>query len=271
MKRITAAACALLLCFGLSWIGRSFLPEDLSVAETSVYRIMEEDENMILQFYGADKNNSASSNLQGSTFLKLPTFENIADMKNRITTGNIKAEELAGLRSFANKQGQIKICDLNSLKNAEFPEDVVLSHICWRGAEYSFEFSSKWGVGYIECITRESYEKTEFPSHTEVTLADGAAILSEELLPERNATATYYEYGGNRYTKILYTINAGDRTIHIKESYDGWASSASVPHNISFCGEAAGAYYSGWILVNSTERPSVEWLSSFGLTPYVEE
>ena len=45
--------------------------------------------------------------------------------------------------------------------------------------------------------------------------------------------------------------------------------SETIPKHVSFWGSINGTYFTGSV-GGFTERPSYEWVTSFGLTPYVE-
>ena len=45
--------------------------------------------------------------------------------------------------------------------------------------------------------------------------------------------------------------------------------SETIPRSISIWGSTGGTYFTGY-MGGFTERPSYEWVTSFGLKPYVE-
>ena len=85
-----------------------------------------------------------------------------------------------------------------------------------------------------------------------------------------SAYALFRPYGNpiNPIKVLVYQITTDDSVFHVKETYR-LNESKTVPQNITVYGTCKNQYFDIYIQY-LTERPSVAWLSSFGLREYVE-
>lgn len=129
-------------------------------------------------------------------------------------------------------------------------------------------------MGYLICCSADSFEENFKYEYTDFFDREHIQLISQEEEPERDAIVYHYWTGVATQKKIHYKIVDGSKTIYIQEEYNLSVHdnitpiSETVPYGINFWGMDNGAYFYG-VILDSMERPSVEWLSSFGLEPYI--
>jgi len=256
------------LCFFLAFVlvalcGCSAARE---VSRNGKYRIMEDAGEYYLVM---DKASSISSNgVSASEKMEALTFSSVGEMKQTISEGKYTDEQLAIMDRFFQKtaKGDIALCNTNKLYDATLPEGLTADEIEWYGGYwYTFVFEGElWG--FLSVSDKETIENkaAEFAKQPE-----RVKILEKKEVSERNATETLFEnLAGEPRKQIQYTFESKDITINIIEVYKR-NESDTVPYRVWFYGNSKDAYFNGEFY-GFTERPSYEWVTSFGLKPYVE-
>jgi len=231
----------------------------------------------------------------------VPSYKTLYEMKKGILSGNMgdlgswSVEALQQLQLKGGENKILTICDLENLLCPVLPEGGRIESVAWYGSTYSFQFSvdceDHTATGRIMLYDdKASFEKQVLRNYTYwmtrgESLADRNAVLYENLSEDKNvATAT-----------VLYQSKINGRILYVSERYREVAESTKsasqneydifekgfeeptiavdaypgIPNSIDVYVEGDLAYFHLRLKCNFI--PSIEWLSSFGLTPYVEE
>lgn len=237
------------------------------VCSNDLYGIYEVDGEFILRFHNEDIN---VSNPNHSGTLKAPdiTFPSVSSMKKAILNADFSTDALdAIIRKARADDGDVVICNLNKLYDAVLPEGEKLARVRWFIDSYSFSMHTLSGSLSLatESDVKDFADLYGFdPNNPNVTI--------ESKSTEEARNATVYEYKLNNYNEewkcVIYTQSTKDKTITVVEQYN-YGTSKTVPETICFWGNCGDAFFTGK-LTGFTERPSYEWVTSFGLKPYVE-
>lgn len=262
MKKICCFTITLLLIF-LCGCSRG-----VEVLRNSQYSILEEHGEYSIKFHNpADVYSSGSDILIGTAEMAVAVeFTSITEMKQAIEPGHFSEYELDIIQSKfeKNSRGEIKICNTDKLYDVTLPDDVETRVIEWFGDSYIFLIGENCSLnftdqsGYDECAKQNNIESGK------------SKIISVETIEDRNARVVTYEsyLSATPRKMVTYSVASGGKTITVAERYN-LNESDTVPFSINFWGNCDGAYFTGYIY-ELTERPSFEWVTSFGLTPYVE-
>ena len=250
-------------------------------AKPMPYEIVEEDGGYYLVLKGAyDQEQILNGHVE---------FESLAEMKNDLETGKFTEEELCWIdRNYpTDDKGRVLMPDLSALIEVSYPSEFKDQTISWRGKYYSFMLREKENsfVGMCADVDFPSQEEWEEKvdsfkhyydnpdEHTGIYLEK----IAEEL--ERNAKV-YYTYGyaadEEKVTRIYhkdvrYTLTLDSKVLYVREFYyrDHYlGTDPDIPYVVSIRGEQQGTYFTVSIR-DMDERPSVEWLSEFGVKNYV--
>ena len=199
-----------------------------------------------------------------------PKFASVREMKQGILKGEFSVNQLYSLSlNPRNADGSLKLFDLDAMYDVRLPEEYSLKHVAWKGNTYEFDFTSEIGThGYVNYCDKSSYDKAFQEKYYD--FLEDQYVGSEWHLEDRNATVTRYTNRTGAYACVRYVIENEGWTVHVLETYkDGYLEDAA-PVSINLFGTNGSEYFDSWVS-DLTSRPSVEWISSFGLTPYVEE
>ena len=245
------------------------------------YEIIQSGEVCYLQFQ-KDKYFGGTSG-DGMSVKEYPTFRTISEMREGVIKGDFTENELRTLQNDAFKHGgALPVTDLNNLYEITVPSNASIRCYVWYGGYYAAIFSH----GNSE----QSFIIQDYESHIDLLDEDNKTferVASRYDFQEiwrgtdtvTGEQALHYSNSAGSWTISLYTIRAGGKTLHIKETWAG--PCPYVEENcdeaiygghimkMRIIGEENGEYF--WYnLGNMSERPSAEWLMSFGLTPYEE-
>lgn len=235
------------------------------------YKIIKEDGTSYIVIDSErieDGNSSANiTEMEESTTIK---FESIQEMRDDIKHGNFTDEEFkkltySGMRNF----GKIEIPDLDNLYLPICPDNVVFNgQIYWdNGPEYGYIVSSAETDSmhiHMGIIKSESYEEARNMMAT-FEEDDRYEIILKIKELDRDGIAYTYTINGHRRMVSFSTISTGDADLLIKEVYiDSYSKLSSY---VKIYGKQGDAYFIVY-MEDYTERPTVEWLSSFGLEKF---
>lgn len=248
-----------------------------TLVEHENYKIYKEDGKWYLEEF--PDNSSKTQEKTGSTenssnecmAIVAPKFNTLSEMREAIIGGTLSKSQITALRACTgNENDSLEIYDPYKMKNLATPEDIKYDYVYLEGDYYSFQFSGENIIGYIVCCDKEEYEKTY---QNKYGITKKQSIISETVVSERNARVVHSETGAGEFNDVFYTITTkrGD-TLYVKEQYalsyfDETRNdevSETIPQNIRLFGNNGSNYYFGWFK-GFEERPSVEWLQSFGL------
>ena len=243
------------------------LNKGTEIHDNNAYTIMEKDGMYGLRFH-SPKSTSSSGNIQYSEVAPAFIFTSPGHMKERILSGNFTKLQLDALKELPrNSDGYLTIFNLQELYDAVLPSGLQYDEVSWFGGEgYSFRWDKDGMVGAVRIDTESAIKEKLASFYVE---NGQATIIFKNEIQDRNATEIYYvgPYG-DQLKDLIYTYNENGKDITIFEWYELNVSD-SVPSSISIAGTVNGVYYYVYIS-GFSERPSYEWITSFGLMPYVE-
>lgn len=212
-----------------------------------------------------------------------PCFASLTEMREAIVTGSISEKEMQTVFNTAKRceDGSIQICNVDKLYECVLPSELSVIHITWAGAMYDYRVSGLIASGSFICLNEQDYQDNIDSQYKDFLDNDRLKITKEEYKEDRSAMV--YHYAGERSNGkyICYEIGTGDKRITVQEAYRFSAGeeavttdytmldSDEVPDNVRLW-ITDGAGYASVLLNGFSERPSMEWLSQFGLREYVE-
>lgn len=259
MKRYICILLAILL-LTLSGCSRG-----VEVLSNDQYSIMEEDGQHYMKLHKAVSVTSGSTSAGTAQAPYVIKFSSLEEMKNAITEGTFTEEQLAHMQANfpSNKRGNVLLCNVNKLYSATVPAGIDVGPIHWYGDNYKFIISEEANISFCD---KEAHD--EFAKACDIE-SGKAKIISVTTIEDRNAkVVTFENLAGAPRKMVTYNHTSGGKTITVAEQYN-LDESETVPYSISFWGNCDGAYFTGY-MYGFTERPSYEWVTSFGLKPYVE-
>lgn len=141
------------------------------------------------------------------------------------------------------------------------PKGVDHGKVEWVGQEYYVPFSlSDGGYGTFSVYTKQRFELA-LKSRYDIFEEGEHVKQSETALTDRNATEIVYQDGAAKV--IRYTLTVDGVEMLVDESYV-MRESETVPQAVTMYGVKESRYFS-YSFNDLTERPSVEFLSSFGI------
>jgi len=230
------------------------------------YDIIEENGAMYLELH------NVKSSSQGDVATGL-LFESVAELQERVMSSDLSEQELGHIKSFfsKSKDGKIIVPNMNVLQEPSIPQGLfVKERVEWRGQSFdvSLDADKTFSDSFYGFFTYGT--KTVYNNYKESAIAtDGHFIHSVENMEERNAKATIFSTGISKLKHVEYTIKDGDTTLDVVECYrlqtaNGYECSDTIPYRVYIFG-VTGVHYYYFSLSDLGFRPSVEWLSSFGV------
>ncbi len=220
-------------------------------------------------------------------------FDSLADMKEKITSNTLTQHEIATIKtSFPQDENGFLMFNVRHLYQAVAPTGYTFPQILWEGDIYGGllisensqkELSDAWG--YWRALSAEQYESKRssvFEKYIQdYQTSESKSILSHETAQYEDLSCEIYDLQTPvaQLRVIWFDIptNEGREPLHVSLSYtisySGSSESVDVSDTIPYrgyiFGVSDGQYYQ-ITLHNFVSAPTVEWLSSFGITPYVE-
>lgn len=201
-------------------------------------------------------------------------FGSIEEMVQDIKTGNFTDDELRDLAKFRkDEDGRTVLCDLSKLYDAYAPEKLDRKIIKWSGETYIFLFDESEGDSscYMQFGCSNATKEKRIEELIACSRVPNFTLLSTEQVDERNATVITCTSGNleiKEHKSVYYTIEDGNKEIFVREWYRH--STDAVPVSVRIYGTEMGVNFSVELIGEFQERPSVEYLMSFGVREYVE-
>ncbi len=213
-------------------------------------------------------------------------FESISELRETLTQATLDEDQLFTIRNFfpRSEDGRILIIDPQKIAVPTLPSDMMINYVTLKGTSCSFrtapqnEATSPVGFrGPFHFRTQEQHEDNiryfENFGNT-FDSKDGYELISKTTSTDRNATIYEYIAPAGTFKRVHYVITDGDKTLHISENYriapppDATypvETSETVPIELNIYGSVGETYFSvrNYSL---TARPSIEWLSAWGVT-----
>ena len=127
----------------------------------------------------------------------------------------------------------------------------------------NFGSTSKWEHYYQECM--DVIERNQLDSH-ETSTFDGASCeiyiytTNTAQIKEVYLTLPSTERDSSTQIVLTYVLQLNSDLLPVSDT---------IPLDIHLFGEKNGMYYD-YLIQHLTEAPTVEWLSSFSIAPYVD-
>ncbi|MGM9646753.1 MAG: hypothetical protein ACI3YH_01310 [Eubacteriales bacterium] len=251
------------------------------IIENEKYTLVWEQGKCYLSIKSPDEYAPLDSQTHNSIMLdpSIIQFDSIREMKETIANGNFSESEMIQLANYFPKddQGRVKVLNIDQLYCPVLPDGIADGGINWRGETYSCSLSSEIGVhGWFSYRTYESYSNIFQNNYTDFFESNELVhLVSTSNETERNATIYEFTTSLAELRKIRYCIETNDKILYIDETYalsvnhELLVPSETIPSSINIYGQMDEGYFYIY-LSDFTERPSVEWLSSFGLIEYAE-
>ncbi len=227
--------------------------------------------------------NSGSSNGDNMSMINLNfiRFDSLAEMKQKLVNNDLTDEQKNIVKTkFTLSENGFKICNVQELIQPVVPAGISMGSVFLYGEYYTFDFiesvpnpkmtaymtfgnTSKWEHSLNQWM--EIIEKNQLDSH-ETDTVDGIT------------TETYvYTTKSAQLKRVFMTLPGADgqADTHIMIEYILQADSSllavsdTVPAEIWIFGEKNCVHFD-YLIQGLTEAPTVEWLSSFSIAPYVD-
>ncbi len=215
-------------------------------------------------------------------------FKSLSDMKDTFVNQKLTAQQIKRIKQYFPKdENGILICDLSQLYQPALPSnlrtyydiELIGESYTFTVADTSVDPSAEEAVGTITgsflCTNQETYEL----HYAEEFSGDFDNLTSPKSVADRNATVYEYTTTRGTFRVIQYEVTDGEKTLQVSEHYslvyteDAFGTdlpiSETVPNRINIFGTQDGKYFEV-TLAFLAERPTMEWLSSFGLSEYVD-
>lgn len=248
------------------------------------YSITEEDGSYYLNFSDGNEPPEWYSSQEAGLL-----FDSLTEMQNVFLNNKLTEDQICQIKDSFSKdsQGRIQICDMNHLQQPVLSSDLALGMVELTGQNYAFfvnsihtdSVSSDSPIlsagSYFQCLTKESYDSIFERKYEDFFEQKTVHLTSTTEGPDRNSTVYDYYTNSAELRQIRYVLTVGSKTLYIDEGYrlnivdDLLPVSDTVPSRIEIFGCDNGRYFHVY-LSGFSERPSVEWLSSFGLTDFVK-
>ena len=164
--------------------------------------------------------------------------------------------------------GKVAIPNLDNLCQPVLPEDIQWDGgIGWSGSHgYSFHTEQNTFQRFsYSVITQEAYDQQK-DRLSNYTGTENEEVIRVEHIEDRNATIYYTRTkNGHESSFMYYEIQVGDREIFVEEHRNYYYGNLNSYMHI-YIGE--NGHYGCIYLEPEEARPSVEYLSSFGLAAY---
>ena len=244
-----------------------------TVEEKPLYEISVLDGQTVLNFYDGNeyqKDESGEGNVEA---IEYPIFSSYEEMVRRIKNGDFSEREVQLIKRWfpKDKNGSIKICDVDAMYVPTLPEDSTVSEIYWTGSGYTSIVLHDGGAYQSTIdVSSEAYESyyDRYVTNFEETYKTAYYAGMDA---DRNATV--YRLNGSLYpVKFLhYTVEDGNKRIevleHIKceQMEDGTILDGTVPDSVHiWVTDGTVQFYV--FTFSPSQRPSMEWICSFGAT-----
>ena len=165
---------------------------------------------------------------------------------------------------FPRDENGIRIIDVDHVCDPLLPDDLFVGCVDWEGPSYAFEFDGRNVVsGILRVLTKEDYATVFADEYETFFDRETITVLSRENVAERNAEVVRYRTStGEDYQAIRYALANGVKVVEFYRVQKG--TPLAIPEKVALYGESGDAAFQAQ-LYDLTERPSVEWLSQFGL------
>lgn len=288
MKQFIVFICLITILFTISSCGKNttgYVESPPPKEETHAYMLKKENDNLYMHFseeFLKKTKNISGIPIEGSVQIAVrkPRFSSVAELKDTIATENFSEDMLKALVSEA-KNGVLEIPYAGEICDMVLPNGLKTETVIWGGIWYELDLD--WGdnnydAGYI-CVDLNGSRYDNYFNNTIVNYTAGAkTVISDRIIDDRNAQEFIYSNNTGKYKKLLYQIKDNGRVLYVLEHYyldyynfehfDGYLSETTPLFVQTFCQEDGVCWNT--CFKGFEERPSVEWLTSFGIKEITE-
>ena len=233
--------------------------QDASELQLKDYTLAFVDGNCYLRF---EENQLDVSNSQ----IACVSFESIDVLIEAIRNCRFSETDYSIIRTvFPKNENGIMVFDIDHAYDAEIPTGFRVESVWWYGPIYTFEL-----IGTSNChatpMTRDYYQARFAREYETFFDREQIRVTKRELVDDRNAEIIWFETDLATLKQIRYTLSNG---VIVEEEYRLTSRinaqvSETVPLMINLFGEMNGSCFCVTI-GGLNDRPSVEWLSQFGV------
>ena len=270
MKKYLVSVCSILLILSL-FISCGANEKKNFITDTNAgYKIEELDG----KFYLVITDDAYKSKANASQVEPSLMFASVAEMKDKVMNGKLTKDEIKTMSTFFKKTDEkFEVLDFKNVYEPVFPSEVTWDGgVKWYGKYYrpSSVESDKFLNMTFAVLTSDIYQHSLQRSKDLIHNNDLVTITKSVQVEERNATVYYYTTSSGEFKSIEYVIETENGKMFVMEDYrlatknKELPTSDSVPSSIDLYGECKEGFFDCWIS-GLVERPSVEWISSFGL------
>ena len=252
--------------------------------ENENYRIVEANGKMYIEFL---------KDFSYTPYKNPPGGRSLEEIREKVLSGQLSNANLQFLQQFSS-DNLLEIYNLNELCYLKTPDNVSYYALYWKGYEYSFYAditfyqTRRRSSGIVSIILPQNYEKLysqlyqkelnldyrlNIFDHVDETIPTIISDVTKENIAERNAYVIRFTTNWGKYKEIRYRIDKPNGYTEVLEMYceDDYGGpnpfeSDTIPYRTFLFGKDNGVCF--WGELNTLEeRPSVEWLSQFGVIP----
>ena len=195
-------------------------------------------------------------------------FENIEEMVSDINTGNFTENELDQLSRFPVSTHRVEVPTLSYIPS--YPADYIDYDITWYPNKVSYTLylvqkEDQTGPDEVDFFSLVPESEVRIEAERWNRLDEVNSQLTAMPLEDRNAIL-YTNPSGEK--SIHYTIETEGKVLYIAEYY----TPEDIIKSVIIHGSENGCFFRvscGDKVI--TSRPSIEWLSQFGIIPYEAE
>lgn len=238
----------------------------MSGCASNKYQLIKEDEHYYIHYDGSIPQ---TSHMEVEYVIP---FNTMKEMKDAIINVDFTEEQLKEIaKRQARRDGKIYFLNIDELYEPVYPSDLNLTVECG-GNYYNWRLTNNTdSVSFGMCPTSEENFSKLKDSEEYLRSFENKEVLSTTNTADRNATVVQYiDVYGNTVNKSYYIIETDEKTLIVQELVTVRQINESFfPYTVYIYGEQNGEYFYA-VSYELNERPSVEWLSQFGIREYVE-
>ena len=227
-------------------------------------------EYIIIPDYDAEAMGRTEGGHFASTRIVFASFD---EMEEDIKKGSLTEDEIWELKvacyMLGYDDGKLPIVFPEKLYEPIMPNTYAYQ-VVWNAKKYVLElWDESSDIQAKMNILEDGKSSEETFRESQQSYENSSALAATTKEEERNATV--YELNnpdtGFRKKVKLYVVADGNRNVYICEEYD-LNKSDSVPTSVTLISEGCGTKYS-FVLRGLKERPSIDFLCSFGIKEYI--
>lgn len=239
------------------------------IVENERYKITERGDRWYLRHYAHADITENYGNINVMLAYIPLTFSSVVQLKETVVSGALDQDTLNFFSLYKGKK-PVEICNLKHIYKPTLPdgmnwETAELIHIEGMTWEKVALFRDK----YVYALSADNgvqaefsfYTKTQYKSSFKTNYSnfpEDEKIVETSVAEDGSQKYVYYS-GDDRMKAVKYELHRADMTFYVKELY----GAGSVPTCVYLYGTDGSAYVE-IMLEGFSEKPTKQWLSSFG-------